>query len=172
MTNTQKNYVLCAAVLMVGSMLVASASTADPGLRLWQRQHPGSTPGHQTNNGVTSLYRSFSYEPATPVQNVVTPPVPPVSSQTVRSYSYEPAASPAVAVSPTPCPSSGPQTVRSFSYEPAPVAVSSPQVVRSYSYEPGINSTGTVRRWMSGTGSHGPSQIQRRQHPGTSFFTP
>ncbi|MGE0374923.1 MAG: hypothetical protein AB7I48_04630 [Planctomycetaceae bacterium] len=100
---------LCVRAMLIGAVAlsVSAAGAADPGLRLWQKQHPGSTPpAGMTRDGRGSMpqaYRSYSYAPAGP--------------QTVRSFSYAP---------------TSPQTVRSYSYAP-----SAPQTVRSDSVEPG-----------------------------------
>lgn len=101
MSTSVKKFSFVSAVVAVIALSVSSADAADPGLRLWLKQHPGRTARpaarQTTSTPVTQLFRSFSYEPSTaaPADNgACTFPNSNSNGTTVRSYSFEPGSGP------------------------------------------------------------------------------
>ncbi|MCA9091215.1 MAG: hypothetical protein KDA90_21575 [Planctomycetaceae bacterium] len=90
MSTSLKNLTTAVAVAALVAVSVSSAQAGDPGLRLWQKQHPGSTPPSSMLRSGRAMspqsYRSYSYAPSAP--------------QTVRSFSYEPGTAPAQPMAP------------------------------------------------------------------------
>lgn len=80
MLTSLKSLAVAFAVTAIALASMNSADAGNAGLRLWQKQHPGSTPPSwkfgSTRLAPSGVYRTTSNAPA--------------SVETVRSFSYEP----------------------------------------------------------------------------------
>tara|TARA_R110002072_G_scaffold282552_1_gene445517 strand:- start:19507 stop:19899 length:393 start_codon:yes stop_codon:yes gene_type:complete len=95
MFTSLKKFSFVSAVVAVVAMSVSSADAADPGLRLYLKQHPGRTSRpvarQTTSSPLPQVFRSFSFEPSATAPAVdSTQPYPNCGCTTTRSFSFEP----------------------------------------------------------------------------------